>query len=262
MRLCLRISVNALFMRLLVIVDLIRNLICSFCFPVALEKHRIKAFILNKNYYSTLDGLVDSFRGAGILVSNIYIVDLGSSSEKVFGKYSQLERSGVTILFKSDIPFGPWIVWRDRSIRRLFVYGAAPIIVTDSDIKMPESLPSDWLEILTKCLRVNPFALKCALPLRTSGITSAVADSVLSHETKLKSGRLNRWLSFPAGVNFQDTDTTIALYKPFPFFNYHSIRLALPYEVEHLTWYSEFLASEEYRFYLSQRLACIGDWHS
>lgn len=221
----------------------------------------VTAIILNKNYYSNLHKLVQSFVDVGIPYANVHIIDLASSNPATLRTYSSLSKKGVNIIQESDLSYGPWILWRDKRLSHLLIKPHSILLVSDSDIFLPDDIPRDWLVQLFYCLKRNPFASKAALPLRIRDIDAPFKLRVIDHEIGLQKGLWRRLLSFPRGCTFQGTDTTIALYKPFRRFNYHSLRLGARYEVMHLPWYNKFLQSDEYSYYRSNRRENIGDWH-
>ncbi len=221
---------------------------------------RLQVFVINKNYFSTLAPLVKAFKNAGIKYSNIYIIDMGSTSPATIREYTYLRSNGVRIITPSSLRFGPYTIWKHFTFMAVKQW-PYPFLVTDSDICLPDSLPNDWLERLYDVLVRTPHILKTSLELDLNNIDCPRKNEVVLHESNLKAGLIRALLSLEAIGRFQGTDTTISLYKPFPYFSHLSIRLNKPYCALHLPWYTSFLSSNEYKFYSEKRDPHIGDWH-
>ena len=230
------------------------------------EPQRVLVFLISRDLYSCLDSIIEKCTLAGILPKNIFILDQGSVSEKCKEAYSAYQSQGVNVLsvFKNSEALGPYVVWLDDSIVRIHREYNYPYIVTDTDLRFPESYPEDWLERMFYFLNKHKIMSKIALPIKVSDIDVDNSDKIVSHEGNLGSSFIYRLLGFfsressPSRVC--QTDTTFSLYRPGAAFSTISLRLETDYEIFHMPWYRSFVTTPEYEFYRNKKRAEFGMW--
>jgi len=251
-----------------------RIFIVAYCFLSAPFKptylctpSQVRVFIIVRDVYSTLSPLIDQLNAEGILNTNIYLIDTGSTSMQCISELSRLASIGCKILYvkRDDQPYGPYALWLSRYLVKYRATLRYPFIVTDSDIGFPDSYPEKWLNELFIVLNSFKCVDKVSLPLSIQDIDHPRADVIVSHERSLYYHPLYSALSFfyrlgPSAPSFCSTDTTLSLYRNASFFTTFSIRLSSQWAVNHLPWYSRFFASEEYSYYRANKLCYIGSW--
>ena len=233
------------------------------------EPARLRAFILVRDLHSTLPALVAALRQQGLLAEHITLLDNGSSSPACLAVLENLKQQGCRWLKVSSTEqgFGPYALWLSPILRRELQSDSYPFLVSDSDLACPTRLPADWLAELFKALNQHRFALKIALPLRTSDISVPQRAMIRAHERGLLRHPAYRLLSLlllrrHPGRAVCTTDTTLALYRPSRRFSTLSVRLPVRYALRHLPWYQPFVNSAEFRYYTSHKLSLFGEWSS
>lgn len=236
---------------------------------VPFEPSRLQALILVRDLHSPLPSLVAAFQQQGIPLARITLVDTGSSAPACLAELGRLEALGCVWhrLAPAEQAFGPYAPWLSFGLSRQLRRNNEPFLVTDADLSFPDSIPSDWLEKLFAALNTHRFAAKTSLPLRTSDITVAQRERIVSHEQALMRHPAYRLLTtvllwrHPGHVACT-TDTTLSLYRPGRHFSTLSVRLPLPYALSHLPWYQTFIDTDEFQYYVSHKLSLFGEWSS
>jgi hypothetical protein len=231
--------------------------------------NRIRALLLVRDLHSPVPNLVEILVQQGLLAEHILLLDSGSTNPACLATLAALEQNGCRWIRLSPQeqcygPYAPWLSPRLRAEIRSWRY---PFLVSDPDLAVPATIPSDWLAKLFLMLNQHRAVLKVALPLIIDDITVQNSSVIKAHEEALRSQRgyqlLTRLLlgkSSKAVVC--TTDTTFALYRPELFFSTLSIRLPLQYSIKHLPWYRDFCELSEYRYYQAHKLGLFGEWSS
>lgn len=234
-----------------------------------LDPERTRALLLVRDLHSPLPGLVESLLQQGLRAEHILLLDSGSTSPTCLATLESLEQRGCRWirLFPHEQRFGPYAPWLSPRLRAQIRSWGYPFLVSDPDLALPATIPSDWLAQLFRILNQNRSVLKVALPLAINDITVQNSDAIKAHEQGLHRQPAYRLLTRcllgkSSEATVCTTDTTLALYRPAPFFSTLSIRLPLRYAIRHLPWYSEFCSSTEYRYYQAHKLALFGEWSS
>ncbi|MCP9783283.1 glycosyltransferase family 2 protein [Cyanobium sp. WKJ7-Wakatipu] len=229
----------------------------------------IRALLLVRDLYSPLPGLVESLLQQGLRAQHILLLDSGSTNPTCLATLAALEQSGCRWIRLSpqEQRFGPYAPWLSRRLRAQIRGWRYPYLVSDPDLALPTSIPSDWLAQLFSMLNQHRSVLKVALPLTISDITLQNSAAIKAHEEGLNCQTAYRLLSRcllgkSSEATICTTDTTLALYRPAQFFSTLSIRLPLRYAIKHLPWYTEFCASCEYHYYQAHKLNLFGEWSS
>ncbi len=230
---------------------------------------RLQAFILVRDLYSPLEDLVAALSQQGLLAEHIILLDNGSSSPACLAVLEHLQRQGCRWLKvpSAEQGFGPYALWLSPVLRRQLQRDPYPFLVSDSDLACPNRLPAGWLPALFSALNQHRFALKIALPLRTSDISVPQRAMIRAHERSLLRHPAYRLLSLlllrrHPGRALCTTDTTLALYRPARRFSTFSVRLPVRYALRHLPWYQPFVISAEFRYYKTHKLSLFGEWSS
>lgn len=231
----------------------------------AFSPERIKCFILVRDLYSPIIPLVSALRAQGVRPENVVLIDLGCKSHACLETLNKLSNHGCTILRASlaDQKYGPYFVWMSER-RDYFRKLDYPFIVTDPDLKIPDSIPGDWLYQLMCALNLAPSVSKAALPLSLDGLDIQEKLSVIEHEQGLINHpiyrALNGFLSPHRNFQFCATDTTLALYRPRCVYTTFAVRLEAIYSIKHLPWYNKFRKSAEFRYYSENKDPNFGQW--
>jgi hypothetical protein len=234
-----------------------------------LDPDRIRALLLVRDLHSPLPVLVENLLQQGLLAQHILLLDSGSTSPACLATLELLEQSGCRWIRLSaqEQRFGPYAPWLSHRIRAEIRSWRYPYLVSDPDLAVPTTVPTDWLAKLFSNLNQYGGILKTALPLAISDITAKNSAVIKAHEEGLNHQPAYRLLSRcllgrSSEATICTTDTTLALYRPAQFFSTLSIRLPLRYAIKHLPWYSNFSASPEYRYYQDHKLNLFGEWSS
>lgn len=226
----------------------------------------VKVYLLVRDVYSPLVDIITNLLEQGVLRSNILILDNGSTSLSCFEAFKSLANQGIKCLRVPDDyeRYGPYAFWIKNSLHQID-FPEYPFIVTDVDLAFPREVPSDWLAQMFRYLSAYPQVPKVSLSLSLSNLSVPTASSIIRHEVKLFTRPLYRLLSFlfirsDLPGSFVTTDTTFSLYRPRQPFSTFSIRLPYPYTLRHLPWYSGFIHSKEYEYYMLNKLSSFGHW--
>lgn len=254
--------VRIIWIFLLIIMSPLRK--CWRCDPAS-----VRVFILVRDLYSQLQGLVDSFLAQGVSKRNIYILNSGSSSPECLSVLAALEGYGVTVVELSNLEqrFGPYALWMSPRLRNFATSPSYPYIVTDSDLSLANIDVLNWLEELFSVLNSCRFVSKVSLPLLVADISVSARPSIIRHEQGLGRHPLYKTINSLLCRNSHSgyicpTDTTLSLYRPGLFYSTFSIRLSSSFSVRHMPWYSKYAESAEFTYYKSRKLATFGDWSS
>lgn len=234
-----------------------------------LDPERIRALLLVRDLHSPLPGLVESLLQQGLRAEHILLLDSGSTNSACLATLSALEQSGCCWirLSSQEQGFGPYAPWLSPRLRTQISIWRYPYLVSDPDLALPSTIPSDWLAQLFLMLNQHRSALKVALPLAINDITVQNSGAIKAHEQGLYRQLAYRLLTRcllgkSSEATVCTTDTTLALYRPAPFFSTLSIRLPLRYAIKHLPWYRNFRQSTEYHYYQAHKLNLFGEWSS
>ena len=234
-----------------------------------LAPDRIRALLLVRDLHSPLPALVESLVQQGLLNDHILLLDSGSTNPACLATLAALEQSGCRWIRLSpqEQRFGPYAPWLSPRLRAQIRSWRYPYLVSDPDLTLPATIPSDWLSQLFRMLNQQCSVLKVALPLAINDITVQNSPAIKAHEESLHCQPAYRMLSRcllgqSSEATVCTTDTTLALYRPAPFFSTLSIRLPLRYAIKHLPWYNDFCKSTEYHYYQAHKLNLFGEWSS
>lgn len=234
-----------------------------------LAPDRIRALLLVRDLHSPLPALVESLVQQGLKAEHILLLDSGSTNPACLDTLAALEQSGCRWIRLSpqEQRFGPYAPWLSPRLRAEIRSWGYPFIVSDPDLALPTSIPSDWLSKLFSMLVQHRSVLKVALPLAINDITVQNSAAIKAHEESLNCQTTYRLLSRcllgkSSEATICTTDTTLSLYRPAHFFSTLSIRLPLRYAIKHLPWYAKFCASCEYHYYQAHKLNLFGEWSS
>lgn len=234
-----------------------------------LAPDRIRALLLVRDLHSPLPGLVESLLQQGLKAQHILLLDSGSTNPACLATLATLENTGCSWirLTPQEQRFGPYALWLSPRLRAEIRGWGYPYFVSDPDLALPATIPSDWLAQLFRMLNQHRSVLKVALPLAINDITVQNSAAIQAHEVGLHRQPAYRLLSrYLLGQSSEATicatDTTLALYRPARFFSTLSIRLHPAYAIRHLPWYSHFCASPEYHYYQDHKLNLFGEWSS
>lgn len=233
------------------------------------EPERIRALILVRDLHSALVPLVEALLAQGLQLHHIFLLDSGSTSSECIAILGELQNRGCRWISLSpdEQRYGPYAPWLSTSLKREIHSWRYPYLVSDPDLAVPASIPSNWLAELLHTLNRHRFVLKAALPLAINDLTHPQAAAVIRHEQALQARPVYRFLTSlflgdrPESV-VTTTDTTLALYRPARFFSTFSIRLIPRYEIKHLPWYVSYLSTHEYKYYQAHKLKLFGEWSS
>lgn len=234
-----------------------------------LAPDRIRALLLVRDLHSPLPGLVENLLQQGLKAEHILLLDSGSTNPACLGTLAALEQSGCRWirLSQQEQRFGPYAPWLSPRLRAQIHGWRHPYLVSDPDLALPATIPSDWLAQLLRMLNQHRSVLKVALPLAINDITVQNSPTIQAHEQGLHRQPAYRLLSRcllgkRSEATVCTTDTTLALYRPARFFSTLSIRLHPAYAIRHLPWYSNFCVSSEYHYYQAHKLNLFGEWSS
>lgn len=233
------------------------------------EPERIRALILVRDLHSALVPLVEALLSQGLQLDHIFLLDSGSTSPECIAILGELQSRGCRWLSLStdDQRYGPYAPWLSTTLQREIHSWRYPFLVSDPDLAIPATIPSDWLSEMFTTLNRHRFALKVALPLAINDLTHPQAAAVIRHEQALDTHCAYRLLTRlfladrPESV-VTTTDTTLALYRPARFFSTFSIRLTPKYQIKHLSWYLSYISTHEYKYYQAHKLKLFGEWSS
>lgn len=173
----------------------------------------IKVVINNRNRFTTTKGLVDRLLLTNPM-ENIIIIDNGSTYEPLLNWYDSI-KSVVDIRYHSNE--GHLAVWATELYKELGEY----FVYTDSDIILPDNLPTNWKEVMLNLLYKYPDYKKIGLGIRIDDIPDhyRFRNQVLRNE--------GRWWIYPIeeDVYIADTDTTFFMIKNFGDNCYLSLRV-------------------------------------
>lgn len=227
---------------------------------------RVLVFLVSRDLYSHLASIINKCTSAGVLVKNIFILDMGTSSGRCKAIYENYQLQGINLISVSQNSeaFGPYIAWLDESIAAIIRENNYPYIVTDTDLRFPHPYPEDWLEQMFFLLNKYRIFTKISLPLRVSDIDVDDRKNIVRHEEMLGSGLVYRLLQVLFNVRsfyrVCQTDTTFSLYRPGLEFSTISLRLEIGYEILHMPWYKSFVNTHEYEFYKRHKRPEFGMW--
>ena len=234
-----------------------------------LDPDCIRALLLVRDLYSPLPGLVESLLQQGLLTQHILLLDSGSTNPACLATLAALEQSGCRWIRLSpqEQRFGPYAPWLSRRLRAQIRGWRYPYLVSDPDLAIPATMPSDWLAQLFSMLNQHRSVLKVALPLSINEITVENSAAIKAHEVGLRRQPAYQLLTRcllgqSSEATVCTTDTTLALYRPADFFSTLSIRLPHRYTIIHLPWYHDFCKSAEYHYYQAHKLNLFGEWSS
>lgn len=234
-----------------------------------LAPDRIRALLLVRDLHSPLPGLVENLLQQGLKAEHILLLDSGSTNPACLGTLAALEQSGCRWirLSQQEQRFGPYAPWLSPRLRAQIHGWRHPYLVSDPDLALPATIPSDWLAQLLRMLNQHRSVLKVALPLAINDITVQNSPTIQAHEQGLHRQPAYRLLSRcllgkRSEATVCTTDTTLALYRPAQLFSTLSIRLPLRYAISHLPWYIGFWQSPEYYYYQAHKLNLFGEWSS
>jgi len=231
------------------------------------DPSQIRAVLLVRDLYSTLNPLLDQLLRQGIKAQNIYLIDAGSTSSACLEQLASMKQRGFRTIHLSapHQNYGPYALWMCSYLNREMRSWNYPYLVTDTDLEFPPNVPDDWLLELFTALNHYGCISKASLPLQVSDITVENRSVIRAHERALVHSRPYRifskfLLNATSSTAICTTDTTFSLYRPSMFFSTFSLRLSSCYSLKHLPWYSDFCLSQEYRYYQQHKSPLFGEW--
>jgi hypothetical protein len=198
----------------------------------------IPIIINNYNRLDYLKQLIGSLESRGY--HNIRIIDNKSNYQPLLDYYDSCPYK----VYRLDKNVGYLSIWQTdiykEYIRSYYVY-------TDSDMRITDDCPDDFMAKFVGILKKYPMAQKAGFGLKIDDLpdTFKNKDKVLKHEA--------RFWHFPVGddVYAAEIDTTFALYRPFCKGKaarwQRTFRTGGKYQIHHLPWYvdSENMTEEE-----------------
>jgi len=231
------------------------------------EPERVQAIILVRDIHSTLEGLVNALVEQGIAIQNIVLLDTGTTSEAAVEELQRLQSTGCQYLRldAEEQTYGPYAPWMSRKVRHMIARTSYPYIVTDPDIRFPETISQAWLYRLLEAMNSYRSVSKVALPLSLKEIDVDERERIKLHERQLARHWMYKSVGSLMGIEEMkgvicSTDTTLALYRPNQWFSTFSIRLSEEYEILHMPWYKGFIKTVEYLYYQEKKLKVFGEW--
>ncbi|KMM17581.1 hypothetical protein SYNGFB01_03110 [Synechococcus sp. GFB01] len=151
------------------------------------DPHRVRALLLVRDLHSPLPALVESLLQQGLYPNHILLLDSGSTSPACLSTLAVLEQRGCQWirLAPEDQRFGPYAPWLTPRLRQQIRSWRYPYLVSDPDLAIPTTIPSDWLVRLFSALNQHRCVLKVALPLDVSTITVQNSSAIRAHEEGL-----------------------------------------------------------------------------
>lgn len=228
---------------------------------------RISVFIIVRDQVSYAKQCLDSMlHPSGIF--DFYLVDHGSTYKECVQWLDWMERAhfdSINVLRREGNAH-PRSLWEWQTFKD--VVGENQYIVTDCDVIVDHTTPTDWIEYLQDILFTYPQYHKAALGLRIDNLPQHY-----EYRAKVLQWEAQWWEKCIAGslsnttANLYDAavDTTLALYRPLtevPSFSLTpAIRTGSPYVARHLPWYEDSLnLSEEQIYYRDYAATGISHW--
>lgn len=190
----------------------------------------MKAFIIFRDRVTYAKRCYTALALAGL---DVHVIDHASTWPAAIRWLHELGEGGRPVLRRRENAY-PWEVWEWGPFRDLMEHEPGPYIVTDPDV-IPAA-PADWVDRLEDILRRSePDCVKVGLGLRNDNIPPARRAQVMEWEQ-------HYWRDeWEPGVFRANTDTTLALYRPWKEYPWFALGPALrtgpPYLAEHLAWY-------------------------
>lgn len=201
----------------------------------------MKAFVIFRDRVTYVKNCVAALDAAGL---DVYVVDHGSSWPAALAWLAQTQ---ATVLRRGGNAY-PWQLWEWGPFRDIMLGDPEPYVVTDPDVVPSRSCPADWPVRLGDVL-ARSGSVKVGLGLRLDKLPPSRRKQITAYEYQFWA---DEW---EEGVFRANTDTTLALYRPFteyPLFALGpSLRTGWPYVANHLAWYEDSGLSPELRHYYS-----------
>lgn len=203
----------------------------------------IPIIINNYNRLTFLQELIDSLTCRGY--SNIVIIDNNSTYPPLLEWYQKCPYK----VHRLNKNIGFCALWETYIYRE---YQKSYYVYTDSDMKLSESCPKDFMKHLVEVLKKYPMAQKVGLGLRIDDLPDSfrMKYDVIKHESQFWKIQREPELYVAA------VDTTFALYRPYcggqANIHHETYRTGFPYLIHHLPWYvdSDNLDEEE-KYYIA-----------
>lgn len=228
---------------------------------------KIPVFIIVRDQVSYAKQCLESFVLNDCRL-DFYLVDHGSTYKKCVEWLDWMERAqydSINVLRRGENAH-PRSLWEWQTFKD--VVGDRQYVVTDCDVIIDPTTPTDWIEYLQDILFAYPEYHKVGLGLRIDNLPQHY-----EYRAKVLQWEAQWWEKCIAGslstttANLYDAavDTTLALYRPLtevPSFTLNpAIRTGSPYIAQHLPWYEDSLnLSEEQIYYRDYAATGISHW--
>lgn len=205
----------------------------------------MEAFIIFRDRVTYARRCYAALEAAGL---SVRIVDHGSTWEPACRWLEELEGSGTPVLRRKGNAW-PWELWDWPLFRDIMEGTTEPYVVTDPDVIPCGGCPADWPQYAAAVLARHPGVVKVGLGLRLDKIPIQRPDraGILKWEAPFWKDQAE------PGVYRANTDTTLAVYRPwaeYPLFSIGpALRLGFPYVADHLGWYEMPPLGEELDYY-------------
>lgn len=215
--------------------------------PVDFKKD-IPIIINNFNQLDFLLILLNSLEVRGY--KNVIILDNNSSYPPLLEFYKTTKYK--VIFLKSN--YGHLALWKSGIYKKFY---NQYFVYTDSDLKIDDECPDDFLEYFFEILQQNKLSSKVGFSLHIDNIPNYFdgKEDVIKWESQYWTKELSPRL-FSATI-----DTTFALYRPYTKYgsniSEHHIRVGAPYSMNHLPWYVDSNnLSENMKYYIESCEKC------
>ena len=175
---------------------------------------------------------------------NIFIIDNDSSYPPLLEYYKHCPYK----VFRLDSNAGYLALWKTDIYKR---FRNSYYVYTDSDMKIDEGCPADFMDKFIDVLNHFPMAQKVGFGIMIDNLPDHFKnkEKVIAHESQFWTKPVSE------DVYEAQIDTTFALYRPFckgkADRNQKTYRTGGKYVIQHLPWYVDSLnLSEEERYYV------------
>ena len=203
----------------------------------------IPVIINNYNRLDYLKQLIESLESRGY--RNINIIDNNSTYPPLLEYYDTCPYK----VYRLDRNVGYLALWETYIYK---VYCRSYYVYTDSDMRITDDCPDDFMQKFVDILKNDPMAQKAGFGIKIDDLSDSFKNKkqVLEHEA--------RFWTKPVGddVYRAEIDTTFALYRPFckgKATRWHkTYRTGGRYQIHHLPWYVDSSnLTEEEQYYVS-----------
>ncbi len=213
------------------------------------EYKNIPIVINNFNRLTMMLKLIDSLTSRGY--NNIHIIDNASTYPPLLDWY---EKCPYTV-YRLEENVGHLAFWQTGLYRKFW---GQYVAYTDSDVELHPDCPGDFMGKFTGLLRKYPKALKVGFSIMLEDLPDCYdkKKEVQQWESQFWQKEVEK------GVYEAPIDTTFAVYRPYFIgeivdFSSFYLRVAPPYTIRHLPWYTDSSnPTDEELYYLTRVKTC------